>query len=69
MNNVVVDYTWVKIDSWHIVAIKGGEFITTTCGRTINVTESDPLEFSASLGAEKSCENCLRIAARRVDGD
>ncbi len=63
------DYTWVKIESWHVVRYSTPQEVATICGKFVNTIESDPLEFAAVLGAEKSCENCLRIVTRAADGD
>lgn len=59
--------SWFKVASWHAVEI--GENIPnkTLCGRTVEITTSDDLRDD--LPAEKSCETCLRIYARRSDGD
>lgn len=51
-------WVWVRIRSWHAY-VGGGR---TLCGRTIWDGET-----SDTLPAEKSCETCLRLVARRVD--
>ena len=51
---------WVKLDSWHVLA-----FDKTLCG--LDTAEAD--EVRDELGTEKSCENCLRILARKADLD
>jgi hypothetical protein len=57
-----MDILWVKIQSWHAMAEDG---LNTLCGRRAMEIE----EHSDTLPAEKSCELCLRILARDVDGD
>jgi hypothetical protein len=49
---------WVKLESWHVLAPD-----KTLCGLDI----SDADEVRDELGTEKSCENCLRILARKTD--
>jgi hypothetical protein len=51
---------WVKLESWHVLAPE-----KTLCGMDI----SDADEVRDELGAEKSCELCLRILARKADLD
>jgi hypothetical protein len=62
-----MDVRWVKIRSWHAVlgvADGGGDFpgvYQTRCGLlTMNLPVDD-------LPAERSCESCLRIIARKGD--
>lgn len=50
---------WVKLESWHVVNPAHPD--ATVCG--IAIEEDDPT--SDELPGEKSCENCLRIVARR----
>lgn len=54
---------WVKLSkplSWHIWRPE-----KTLCG--LDIDDAD--EVRDELGAEKSCENCLRILARKTDMD
>jgi hypothetical protein len=51
---------WVKLESWHVLAID-----KTLCG--LDIEDAD--EVRDELGAEKSCELCLRILARKTDLD
>jgi hypothetical protein len=56
-----VDVSWVKLEkplSWHV--LKGYK---TLCG--LDIEDAD--EVRDELGAEKSCELCLRILARKAD--
>ena len=53
-----MEIMWVKLESWHILQ---GE--RTLCG--LDVEDAD--EVRDELGAEKSCENCLRLLARKTD--
>jgi len=57
----MADIIWVKITSWH--ALRRDNSRSTFCG--LEVAEQDPI--SDELPAEKSCENCLRIVARKED--
>lgn len=50
---------WVRIRSWH--ALSGTR---TVCGRQPALNA----EVSDALPGAKSCETCLRLLARRVDG-
>jgi hypothetical protein len=66
----MIDVTWVKIKSWHAVRLMSDRDgrTSTLCGRLLgDPTEQDVVEYSMTLPAEKSCEVCLRIVARRVD--
>ena len=56
--------TWVKIKSWHAVRLTRSIEPRTYCGRSA----SRDAEISNDLPSEKSCESCLRILARKVDG-
>lgn len=56
--------TYVRIRSWHVVKGSGGELVKTRCGRWAD-RDAETLDF---LPAEKSCETCLRLVAREVDG-
>ena len=53
---------YVKIRSWHLVATPTRAFQTfrTRCGRTVKSFDTAP-ELPLD---EKSCETCLRLAAR-----
>ena len=53
-----MEIKWVKLESWHVLAVD-----KTLCGFAID----DADEVRDELGAEKSCENCLRIMARKKD--
>jgi hypothetical protein len=56
-----MDVQWVKLESvlsWHILKDR-----KTLCGYDIE----DADEVRDELGAEKSCENCLRVYARKED--
>lgn len=57
-----MDVQWVKFDdplSWHILRNEK----VTLCGRDVE----DADEVRDVLGAEKSCESCARIYARKED--
>lgn len=54
----VVELKWVKLESWHVLVEH-----RTLCG--LDIEEAD--EVRDELGAEKSCENCLRLMARKTD--
>ena len=67
-----MDVKWVKIRSWHAVrstisrvpndVVREGLFASTTlCGRIAGPGVVD------DLPAERSCESCLRIIARKSD--
>jgi hypothetical protein len=58
-----MDVKWVKIRSWHAVAHigLGADPSITLCGRKAGH------ELWDDLPAERSCESCLRILARKVD--
>jgi len=53
---------WVKIRSWHAIRQTRDLRTHTLCGRI------SAGEIRDELPAEKSCETCLRIVARRADG-
>jgi hypothetical protein len=53
---------WVKIRSWHAVKLVRTSQADTLCGRISSGEVRD------ELPAERSCETCLRIVARRADG-
>ena len=58
-----VDFAWVKIRSWHIVARHPfGDAYLTMCGRITGGPE-----ITTPPGNEKSCESCARIALRKYD--
>ena len=58
---------WVQIVSWHGVRkpdeVKAGtvNLVTTLCGREVRGT------IYEDLPPGRSCESCLRIAARKVE--
>lgn len=56
--------TWVRIVSWHAVLTPTRMFDTyrTVCGRRVTTTD-----VRDDLPAERSCEVCLRIVARKND--
>jgi hypothetical protein len=54
---------WVRIKSWHAVRLTRSLTPRTLCGRDAGAGA----ETSAALPAGRSCENCLRIVARRAD--
>jgi len=64
-----MDVKWVKIRSWHAVAraalsrdpAMAGYLWATQCGRLAHGVPVD------ELPAGHSCENCLRIVARKAD--
>lgn len=56
--------TWVKVRSWHAIRLTRSLEPRTLCGRTA----AADAELSETLPAEKSCESCLRILARREGG-
>lgn len=62
-----MDVKWVKIRSFHAVKEEGGQksglppWQLTYCGRETRGTVLD------DLPAERSCESCLRIIARKAD--
>ena len=53
-----MDLKWVKLESWHILVEQ-----RTLCG--LDIDDAD--EVRDDLGAEKSCENCFRLWARKQD--
>lgn len=55
---MILKVLWVKLESWHVLAEH-----KTLCG--LDVEDAD--EVRDELGAEKSCENCLRLLARKED--
>lgn len=55
---------WVKFNSWHAVRLTRSLRARTMCGRVAKIGA----ETSSTLPADKSCESCLRIVARRADG-
>lgn len=57
-----MDVQWVKLTSWHVLRPYDHFGPTTFCGRSAEGLELAPL----LIGAEKSCESCLRILAQRV---
>lgn len=58
---------YVKIQSWHIVRLstRTGQWMTL-CGR---VAHGLGAETADSFGDDRTCESCLRIAAKRGLGD
>ncbi len=58
-----MNVSWVRIRSWHVVRLTRSIEYRTECGRTA----PRKAETSDTLPAEKSCETCLRIIARRGD--
>lgn len=62
-----MNITWVKIESWHAVErYRQHTDFTSLCGRHWDAFDT-VLDVADTLGAEKSCENCLRIIGRRAD--
>ena len=59
-----MDQKWVQIESWHAVDFADPDLLKTVCGRDI----PQDAEFVDDLPAAKSCELCLRIVVRDVDG-
>lgn len=55
---------WACIVSWHVVKADDGTH--TLCGRSLDRTQAGNLRDE--LPAEKSCETCLRMVARRAAG-
>ena len=52
---------YVRIRSWHLIALRAPAIYTTRCGRM--VPTDAPTSDSLPLG-ERSCETCLRLARR-----
>jgi hypothetical protein len=57
-----VNIAWVRIRSWHALPLGALNF-RTVCGRTAKFDS----EVVDELPADKSCETCLRIVARKAD--
>jgi hypothetical protein len=57
-----VDIQWVKIRAWHALRSRDG-IPHTYCGRW----PQGAIQRSDDLPAERSCESCLRIIARKAD--
>lgn len=60
----MADVAWFQIRSWHVVRLFSDRVGRTyaLCGRLkLNAVIVD------TLPAEKSCETCLRLLARRID--
>jgi hypothetical protein len=57
--------SWVRIRSWHAVKVTEGPSADgrTLCGRTY----PNGSLLAPELPADKSCETCLRIVARKAD--
>lgn len=55
---------WFKIRSWHALKLTRSIEPRAVCGKV----GTGSSEWSATLPAEKSCETCLRIVARKADG-
>jgi hypothetical protein len=69
-----VDVKWVKIRSWHAVKEQGEpnakSWARTYCGRESSMDWSEEItkgHIFDDLPAERSCESCLRIIARKGD--
>ena len=58
-----MDTQYVKIRSWHVIRPGTVPAPFTLCG----LAAAASAETTTTLPAEKSCENCLRILARRTD--
>jgi len=58
-----MDVEWFKIRSWHILRLTRSIEPIAICGKQGN----RDAEWSNTLPVGKSCENCLRIHARRGD--
>lgn len=59
----MTDYRWALLESWHPIRDWDADDLVTFCGRHIPPNA----EIRDTLGAEKSCEPCLRIVARESD--
>lgn len=55
---------WVRIRSWHAIRPTRSIEPRTLCGRRAEANA----ETRSELSSERSCESCLRIVARQVDG-
>lgn len=60
-----MDWTWVKIVSWHAVRLTRSIEPRTLCGR---VASADAPTSPNLPGGEKSCESCLRLTVYRTEG-
>lgn len=58
----LMEHQWARIASWHIVVLhtRGLNSWVTRCGRRLD----SPDVRDVFPSGEKSCENCLRLAAR-----
>jgi len=59
-----MDTQWVKLRAWHALLPYDHHGPATFCGR-----DAEGREVRDELPAEKSCESCLRILARRQDAE
>lgn len=59
-----MDWTWIEIRSWHAIRLTRSIEPRTVCGR---VAKADA-PTSPDLPGRKSCETCLRIITRKIDG-
>ncbi len=68
---MTIDYSWTRIRpglSWHIVSLASDRASRTKmlCGRRAG-TLGNPAEIVDILPGGKSCNSCLRSAAKRAD--